>query len=50
MNHFATPDFWYRYRHLANVVMRPVIETVCKAKGFEPPIICTPEDLLESNP
>ena len=37
-------------RHLANVVMRPVIETVCKAKGFEPPIICTPEDLLESRP
>lgn len=37
-------------RHLANVVMRSVIETVCKAKGFKPPIICTPEDLLESKP
>lgn len=37
-------------RHLANVVMRPVIETVCNAMGFEPPIICTPEDLLESKP
>lgn len=37
-------------RHLANVVMRPVIEMVCKAKGFDPPIICTPEDLLESKP
>lgn len=35
-------------RHLANVVMRPVIEMVCNAKGFKPPIICTPEDLLES--
>jgi hypothetical protein len=37
-------------RHLANAVMRPVIETVCQAKGFKPPIICTPEELLESKP
>jgi hypothetical protein len=37
-------------RHLANAVMRPVIETVCKAKGFKAPIICTPEELLEAKP
>jgi hypothetical protein len=37
-------------RHLANAVMRPVIETVCQAKGFKAPIICTPEELLEANP
>ena len=37
-------------RHLANAVLRPVIETVCKAKGFKAPIICTPEELLESKP
>jgi hypothetical protein len=37
-------------RHLANAVMRPVIETVCTAKGFKAPIICTPEELLESTP
>ena len=37
-------------RHLANAVMRPVIETVCKAKGFKAPIICTPEELLEPKP
>jgi len=35
-------------RHLANAVMRPVIETVCKVKGFKAPIICTPEELLGS--
>src|SRR5260370_42287425 len=29
-------------RHLANAVMRPVIERVCSAKGFKAPIICTP--------
>jgi hypothetical protein len=40
---------WNR-RHLANGVMRPVIEGVCKAKGFKAPIICTPEELLEAKP
>ena len=35
-------------RHLANAVMRPVIESVCAAKGFTAPIICTPEELLEA--
>jgi hypothetical protein len=37
-------------RHLANAAMRPVIEAVCKAKGFNAPIICTPEELLEAKP
>lgn len=37
-------------RHLANAVMRPVIETVCKAQGYTAPIICTPEELLEAKP
>jgi len=37
-------------RHLANAVMRPVIEKVCSANGFKAPIICTPEELLEANP
>ena len=37
-------------RHLANAAMRPIIEAVCAAKGFKAPIICTPEELLESKP
>lgn len=37
-------------RHLANATMRPMIESVCAAKGFKAPIICTPEELLESKP
>lgn len=37
-------------RHLANAIMRPMIEGVCKAKGFQAPIICTPEELLEAKP
>jgi hypothetical protein len=37
-------------RHMANATMRPRIEAVCAAKGFKSPIICTPEELLESDP
>src|SRR6185437_2993855 len=35
-------------RHLANATMRPVIESVCAEKGVKAPIICTPEELLET--
>jgi predicted nucleic acid-binding protein len=31
--------------HIANVALRPQIEAVCRAAGFEPPLICTPEEL-----
>jgi predicted nucleic acid-binding protein len=31
--------------HLANVTLRPRIEAVCRAAGYEPPLICTPEEL-----
>jgi hypothetical protein len=31
--------------HIANVVLRPQIEAVCRAAGYEPPLICTPEEL-----
>jgi hypothetical protein len=37
-------------RHLANAVMRPLIEAVCSAKGFKAPIICTPEELMGAKP
>jgi hypothetical protein len=31
--------------HIANVALRPRIEAVCREAGFEPPLICTPEEL-----
>lgn len=34
-------------RHIANVKLRPKIEAVCRAAGFEPPLICTPAELME---
>jgi hypothetical protein len=32
--------------HIANAVFREPIESVCRASGYEPPAICTPEELL----
>jgi predicted nucleic acid-binding protein len=33
--------------HIANASIRGKIETTCRAAGFQPPLICTPEELLE---
>ncbi|MBW3622924.1 MAG: type II toxin-antitoxin system VapC family toxin [Armatimonadetes bacterium] len=33
--------------HIANATLRTVIETICRERGYEPPIICTPEELKE---
>lgn len=34
-------------KHIANAVMRPKVEAVCRIQGYEPPIICTPQELME---
>lgn len=34
--------------HIANAAMRSDIETVCRNYGYEPPIICTPQELMEA--
>lgn len=31
--------------HIANATLRPRIESACRAAGYEPPVICTPEEL-----
>jgi len=33
-------------KHIANAEMRIKVATVCRDSGFEPPVICTPEELL----
>lgn len=33
--------------HIANAIMRPKIESICRAAGYEPPVICTPPELVE---
>jgi predicted nucleic acid-binding protein len=32
--------------HIANASLRPRIEAVCRQSGYEPPVICTPRELL----
>lgn len=34
-------------KHLANPSLRPRIESLCRERGYEPPVICTPQELLE---
>lgn len=34
-------------KHLANATIRVRIEEVCRSAGYEPTVICTPEELLE---
>jgi hypothetical protein len=36
-------------RHIANAVLRPRIEAICRTAGYEPPVICTPAELLGEN-
>jgi predicted nucleic acid-binding protein len=36
--------------HIANATFRPRIESTCRAQGFEPPVICTPEQLPMGRP
>ncbi len=37
----------WNYRHLAGAGVRARIESFCRDEGYEPAIICTPEELLE---
>jgi hypothetical protein len=33
--------------HIANASIRGRVETMCRAIGLQPPLICTPEELVE---
>jgi predicted nucleic acid-binding protein len=37
----------WNFRHIANAAMRGKIEMVCRDEGYEPPVICSPQELLE---
>jgi hypothetical protein len=36
-------------KHIANARMRTQIEAICRDQGYEPPIMCTPEELMEES-
>lgn len=40
----------WNFNHIANAVLRDRIEQVCRSNGYKPPVICTPEELLEGKP
>jgi hypothetical protein len=35
-------------KHIANAVTKPKIESLCREMDMIPPVICTPEELLET--
>jgi predicted nucleic acid-binding protein len=37
----------WNLKHLANAAIRNAIADACRQRGYEPPVICTPEELLE---
>jgi PIN domain len=32
--------------HIANATLRSQIEVVCRSAGYEPPVVCTPQEML----
>jgi len=43
MNYLLT----WNCTRIANATKRPKIEGICRARGFEPLVICAPLELLE---
>lgn len=39
----------WNFRHIANAAVRSRIEDVCRRSGYRPPVICTPNELLETD-
>ena len=37
----------WNLKHIANATIRNAISDACRQRGYEPPIICTPEELME---
>jgi hypothetical protein len=37
----------WNLKHLANATIRNALADACRQHGYEPPVICTPEELLE---
>jgi hypothetical protein len=36
----------WNFKHIANASLRSRIERICRDAGCEPPIICTPDELM----
>lgn len=38
----------WNFKHIANATMRANVELICRLSGYEPPIICSPLELMEA--
>lgn len=43
-------EYWvsWNFQHIVNPTTRSAIERVCRNAGFVPPMICTPDELMEA--
>ncbi len=37
----------WNFKHIANAAIRANVEFVCRLNGYEPPVICSPMELME---
>jgi hypothetical protein len=37
----------WNFKHIANAALRANVEAVCRLQGYEPPVICSPLELME---
>jgi hypothetical protein len=37
----------WNFKHIANAAIRANVESVCRLNGYEPPVICSPMELME---
>jgi len=37
----------WNFKHIANAAIRANVELVCRLNGYEPPVICSPMELME---
>ncbi len=37
----------WNLKHIANALLRSKVEALCRAQGYNPSVICTPEELME---
>ena len=45
--HLARGETGRHRGRIANAMLRGRIEAICRAAGYEPPVICTPLELVE---
>lgn len=38
----------WNFTHIANAAYRPIIDDVCRSFGYQIPVICSPEELMEA--